>query len=136
MVAPVGESLLLGGHALAHAAALEHSGSALVAGIAWGMLHGLFAPARFFGTGFPFLVFVFACCWMTWRQRSFRHALAAAALPHAAHNLLVRSVGALSGRDGLPSTPEGPAHASSRDGRDRAGRGTIAADMPAYPATT
>lgn len=95
VIAPVVESLLLGGTLWLMPERWSIPARALVAGIGLGLLHGLFAPFWFFGTWFPF--FVFACGWMTWRQRSFRHALAAAALPHAVQNLLACCIVAVSG---------------------------------------
>lgn len=95
VIAPVVESLLLGGTLRLMPERWSIPARALVAGIGLGLLHGLFAPFWFFATWFPF--FVFACGWMTWRQRSFRHALAAAALPHAVQNLLACCIVAVSG---------------------------------------
>jgi len=86
LFAPVVETLLLGGMLALMPGRWSIPSRALLAGLLWGLLHGLVAPIWFIGTWFPF--FVFSCCWMTWRRRSFRHAFAAAALPHALHNLV------------------------------------------------
>ena len=61
-----------------------------ISAICWGLLHGLKAPLWFFGTAFSF--FVFSCAYLWWRQVSFRHAFAAAALPHALINATVMTL--------------------------------------------
>lgn len=95
LFAPAVETLLLAGTLALMPRRWSIPSRALVAGVAWGLLHGLAAPFWFVGTWFPF--FVFSCCWMTWRQRSFRHAFAAAALPHALQNLVALSPLVLAG---------------------------------------
>jgi hypothetical protein len=60
---------------------------AAISALLWGGLHGLYAPIWFFGTVWSF--FVFSCAFLAWRERSFRAAFVAAALPHALVNLTV-----------------------------------------------
>ncbi|GHA81893.1 CPBP family glutamic-type intramembrane protease [Cognatilysobacter bugurensis] len=57
---------------------------AAVSALLWGGLHGAVAPMWFFGTVWAFFVFSYA--YLAWRPRSYRHAFAAAALPHAMQN--------------------------------------------------
>ncbi|MBA3929886.1 MAG: hypothetical protein C0521_09920 [Xanthomonas sp.] len=69
--------------------------TAALAGLVWGGFHALLAPFWFFGTFFGF--FVYSCCYLVWRQRSYRHGFLAAALPHGLQNLLVVVLVAVSG---------------------------------------
>ncbi len=89
LVAPAVETLLLAAMLALMPRRWSIPSRALATGVFWGVLHGLAAPFWFVGTWFPF--FVFSCCWMTWRQRSFGHAFAAATLPHALQNLVALS---------------------------------------------
>ncbi|MFC0676518.1 hypothetical protein ACFFGH_01465 [Lysobacter korlensis] len=57
---------------------------ATIAALVWGGLHGAVAPLWFFGTVWAF--FVFAWSYLAWRPRSYWHAFAAAAIPHALQN--------------------------------------------------
>lgn len=57
---------------------------AAVSALVWGGLHGAVAPMWFFGTVWAFFVFSYA--YLAWRPRSYAHAFAAAALPHALQN--------------------------------------------------
>jgi membrane protease YdiL (CAAX protease family) len=59
--------------------------AATVAALLWGALHAALAPLWFFGAVWSF--FVFSCAYLAWRTRSFMHAFAAAAVPHALINL-------------------------------------------------
>ena len=93
--APVVETLLL---VMALALLPERWGivpRAIVAGLAFGGLHGIQAPMWFFGPAFAF--FVFSCAYLTWRPLSFRHAFFAAALPHALVNLSTQAMDAIGG---------------------------------------
>lgn len=67
--------------------------TASLAGLVWGGFHALVAPFWFFGTFFGF--FVYSCCYLVWRPRSYRHAFLAAALPHGFQNLSVVALVAL-----------------------------------------
>ena len=69
---PVVETLLL---AVALALLPQRRGivpRAVVAGLAFGGLHGMQAPMWFLGPALAF--FVFSCAYLTWRPLSFRHA--------------------------------------------------------------
>ena len=59
---------------------------ALASATAWGCLHALFGFLWLFGTVWSF--FVFSVAYLAWRPQSFTAAFVAAALPHAAMNLL------------------------------------------------
>jgi membrane protease YdiL (CAAX protease family) len=59
--------------------------AATAAALLWGALHAAHAPLWFFGAIWGF--FVFSCAYLAWRPRSFLHAFAAAAVPHALINL-------------------------------------------------
>ena len=52
----------------------------------WAMLHSLAAPAWGFGVIWPF--FVFSCSYLTWRKRSFWHAILVTSCVHSLQNLL------------------------------------------------
>jgi hypothetical protein len=54
---------------------------AIVSALAWGALHASFYPIWFFGTVWSF--YVFSRGYLAWRPVSVKHALAAAAVPHA-----------------------------------------------------
>ena len=66
---------------------------AVVSAVLWGALHASIAPLWFFGTVWSF--FVFSCAFIGWRERSFKQAFAAAAVPHALINLSVMATLAL-----------------------------------------
>jgi hypothetical protein len=57
---------------------------ALLSALAWGGAHAWFHPLWFFGTVWSF--YVFSRGWLAWRPVSYKHAFAAAALPHALVN--------------------------------------------------
>lgn len=59
--------------------------AAAIASLLWGIAHGLTGWLRFFGSTWSF--FIFACAFLAWRERSYRQAFAAAAIPHALINL-------------------------------------------------
>lgn len=59
---------------------------AAVSAVVWGVLHGLQGPLWFFGTAWSF--YIFSASYQAWRPVSRRHAFAAAAVPHAAINLV------------------------------------------------
>ncbi len=61
--------------------------TAALSGLIWGCVHAALAPFWFFGTFFGF--FVYSCCYLVWRQKSYRSGFLAAALPHGFQNLLV-----------------------------------------------
>lgn len=61
--------------------------AAAVAGVSWGVLHGLVAPLWFFGPAWAFFVFSWAA--LFWRRVSWWHAFAAATVPHALINATV-----------------------------------------------
>ena len=61
--------------------------------IAWGILHGLLAPIRFFGSITSF--FVFGCAYLAWRRKSFNKAFWSAAIPHALVNTTVVLIAAV-----------------------------------------
>ena len=91
LFSPIVETLLLSG-LLAILSLMRRSvpTTAVISACIWGGLHGLVAPFWFVGTVFGF--FVFSCAYLTWRPKSFRHAFAAAALPHAMQNLVAFSL--------------------------------------------
>lgn len=57
---------------------------AAVSALAWGALHASFYPMWFFGTVWSF--YVFSRGYLAWRPVSVKHALGAAAVPHALVN--------------------------------------------------
>jgi membrane protease YdiL (CAAX protease family) len=67
--------------------------AAAVSALLWGALHATKGALWFFGPAWSF--FVFSCAFLGWRQRSFLHAFAAAAVPHALINLSVMAFLAL-----------------------------------------
>ncbi len=90
LFAPVVETLMLAGLLALLPERWGIVPRAIVSGLLWGGLHGLFAPMWFFGTAFAF--FVFSCSYMTWRPVSFRHGFLAGAIPHALQNLVAFSL--------------------------------------------
>lgn len=84
LLAPVIETFLLAGTLALLPVRWSLVRRAMSAGLIWGAVHGLAAPIWFFGPAVGF--FVFACAYQVWRPVSFRHAFAAAALPHALNN--------------------------------------------------
>ncbi len=63
---------------------LSMQGTSAPSAIVWGLLHGLLYPGRFIASIWAF--FIFGLSYMLWRRRSFKHAFAAAAIPHAVVN--------------------------------------------------
>jgi hypothetical protein len=57
---------------------------AITSALAWGALHGHFYPIWFFGTAWSF--YVFSRGYLAWQPVSYKHALGAAAVPHALVN--------------------------------------------------
>ena len=86
VLAPVLETLLLAGMLAVLPSRWSIVSRAAVAGVAWGVLHGLQAPLWFFAPTFAF--FVYACGYLAWRPVSFTRGFAAAAVPHALNNLV------------------------------------------------
>lgn len=85
LFAPLVETLLLSGLLALLARWMQSPRRiAAVSALIWGGLHGSVAPMWFFGTVWAFFVFSYA--YLAWRPRSYRHAFAAAALPHAMQN--------------------------------------------------
>lgn len=57
---------------------------AITSALAWGALHASFYPMWFFGTAWSF--YVFSRGYLAWQPVSYKHALGAAAVPHALVN--------------------------------------------------
>jgi hypothetical protein len=57
---------------------------AVASALAWGALHASFYPIWFFGTAWSF--YVFSRGYLAWQPVSYKHALGAAAVPHALVN--------------------------------------------------
>jgi hypothetical protein len=84
-LAPLIETLVLA--AGLHALSIVTRHRALIAtlsALAWGALHASFHPMWFFGTVWSF--YVFSRAYLAWRAVSYKHALGAAAVPHALVN--------------------------------------------------
>lgn len=85
LVAPIVETLVL-------AAAIHVIGRltrnreaiAIASALGWGALHASFYPMWFFGTAWSF--YVFSRGYLAWQPVSYKHALGAAAVPHALVN--------------------------------------------------
>lgn len=58
--------------------------------ILWGLLHSLGGRLWFFGVVWSF--FVFSAAYLAWRPISFKHAFAAAAVPHAIVNMITMTL--------------------------------------------
>jgi len=85
LVAPVIETLLLAlGIRLISVFTKHREAIAIVSALAWGALHASFYPLWFFGTAWSF--YVFSRGYLAWRPVSVKHALGAAAVPHALVN--------------------------------------------------
>ena len=85
LVAPFIETLVLGGVLrLLQFATPRRQLLALASALAWGAAHAWFHPLWFFGTVWSF--YVFSRAWLAWQPVSYKHAFAAAALPHALVN--------------------------------------------------
>ena len=85
LVAPLIESLLLAlGIRLLSLVTKHREAIAILSALAWGALHAAFYPMWFFGTVWSF--YVFSRGYLAWRPVSYKHALGAAAVPHALVN--------------------------------------------------
>ena len=85
LAAPLIETLLLGVLLrLLEIGARRRQLLALLSALAWAGAHAWFHPLWFFGTVWSF--YVFSRGWLAWRPVSYKHAFAAAALPHALVN--------------------------------------------------
>jgi hypothetical protein len=85
LVAPLIETLVLGGVLrLLEFATRRRQILALLSALLWGGAHAWFHPLWFFGTVWSF--YVFSRGWLAWRPVSYKHAFAAAAVPHALVN--------------------------------------------------
>jgi hypothetical protein len=59
---------------------------AIIAGILWGLLHGVQSWPWFFAPAWSF--FIYSTAYETWRLTTFKKAYFAAAIPHALNNLV------------------------------------------------
>lgn len=85
LVAPVIETLVLAlGLRLIGVVTKHREAIAITSALAWGALHASFYPMWFFGTAWSF--YVFSRGYLAWRPVSVKHALGAAAVPHALVN--------------------------------------------------
>lgn len=85
LVAPFVETLLLAlGIRLIGLVTKHRELIAITSALAWGALHASFHPLWFFGTVWSF--YVFSRGYLAWRPVSVKHALGAAAVPHALVN--------------------------------------------------
>lgn len=85
LAAPVLETLVLGGVLrLLEFATARRQVLAVLSALAWGAAHAWFHPLWFFGTVWSF--YVFSRGWLAWKPVSYKHAFAAAAVPHALVN--------------------------------------------------
>jgi hypothetical protein len=85
LAAPLIETLLLALGIQLIARFTKHRETiAITSALCWGALHASFYPIWFFGTVWSF--YVFSRGYLAWRPVSVKHALAAAAVPHALVN--------------------------------------------------
>jgi hypothetical protein len=85
IAAPAIETLVLAlGIRLAGLVTKHREAIAITSALAWGGLHGSFYPLWFFGTVWSF--YVFSRGYLAWQPVSYKHALGAAAVPHALVN--------------------------------------------------
>jgi len=85
LVAPIVETLVLAlGIRLIGLLTKHREAIAITSALAWGALHASFYPMWFFGTAWSF--YVFSRGYLAWRPVSVKHALGAAAVPHALVN--------------------------------------------------
>ena len=85
LAAPAVETLLLAlGIRLIAVFTKHREAIAISSALAWGALHASFYPIWFFGTVWSF--YVFSRGYLAWRPVSVKHALGAAAVPHALVN--------------------------------------------------
>jgi hypothetical protein len=85
LVAPVAETLVLAlGVRLIGLLTKHREAIAVASALGWGALHASFYPMWFFGTAWSF--YVFSRGYLAWQPVSYKHALGAAAVPHALVN--------------------------------------------------
>jgi hypothetical protein len=85
LVAPFVETLVLAlGLWLLSRITRQRQVIAIISALAWGGLHAWFHPLWFFGVVWSF--YVFSLGYLAWRRVSYKHALGAAAVPHALVN--------------------------------------------------
>jgi hypothetical protein len=85
LVAPAIETLVLAAGIWVIGRVTRHRQAiAIASALAWGGLHAWFHPLWFFGTVWSF--YVFSLGYLAWRPVSYKHALGAAAVPHALVN--------------------------------------------------
>jgi hypothetical protein len=85
LAAPIVETLVLAaGIALIGLITPHREVIAIISALAWGGLHAWFYPLWFFGVVWSF--YVFSRGYLAWRPVSVKHALGAAAVPHALVN--------------------------------------------------
>ena len=85
LVAPLIETLALAlGIKLLGLVTKRREAIAITSALAWGALHASFYPMWFFGTAWSF--YVFSRGYLAWQPVSYKHALGAAAVPHALVN--------------------------------------------------
>ena len=85
LVAPLIETLALAlGLRLIGLVTKHREAIAITSALAWGALHASFYPMWFFGTAWSF--YVFSRGYLAWQPVSYKHALGAAAVPHALVN--------------------------------------------------
>ena len=85
LVAPFIETLLLAlGMKLLGLITRHREIIAITSALGWGALHASFYPMWFFGTAWSF--YVFSRGYLAWQPVSYKHALGAAAVPHALVN--------------------------------------------------
>jgi hypothetical protein len=85
LVAPVIETLVLAlGVRLIGTLTKHREAIAITSALCWGALHASFYPMWFFGTAWSF--YVFSRGYLAWQPVSYKHALGAAAVPHALVN--------------------------------------------------
>jgi len=85
LVAPLLETLVLAlGLKLIGLVTKHREAIAVTSALAWGVFHASFYPIWFFGTVWSF--YVFSRGYLAWQPVSVKHALGAAAVPHALVN--------------------------------------------------
>lgn len=57
---------------------------AVVSGVLWGLLHGLFGLLWFFAPAWGF--FILSCAYLAWHEKGFKYAFIAALIPHMLQN--------------------------------------------------
>lgn len=85
--APILETFLLAGMLkLLLSWELSPLRACVTSAVLWGVMHGVKAPVAIFGPTWGFMIF--GAGYLLWRPVSFRHAFAAAAVPHAISNTI------------------------------------------------